>query len=122
MKKLFKKLGFHKMDEMEQHIAFKAQRNAFVFLEFALIIWAFYESYKVLAYHTHLNILPSMLATGGLIIQNVSQLIMTHNAVKGDEESPKASPLFKTVLICIIVSIITLIILNMVIMFWVMKS
>ncbi len=122
MKELFRKLGFHKMDEMEQSIMFKAQRNAFLFLEFVLIVWALYESYKVLAYHTHLNILPSMLAAGGLVIQNVSQLIMTHNAVKGDEESPKASPLFKTVLLCIVVAIITLIISNMVVMFLVMKS
>ncbi|MBR4051423.1 MAG: hypothetical protein IKK09_13100 [Clostridia bacterium] len=121
MKKILKRLGFHKMDEMEQSIMFKAQRNAFLFLEFALIIWAFYESYKVLAYHTHLNILPSMLAMVGLAIQNVSQLIMTHNAVKGDEESPNASPLFKTVLLCIVVAAITLIILNIIIMFWVMK-
>ncbi len=121
MKELFKKLGFHKMDEMEQSIMFKAQRNAFLFLEFALIIWALYESYKVLAYHTQLNILPSMLAMGGIVIQNVSQLIMTHNAVKGDEDSPKVSPLFKTILLCIIVATITLIISNIIVVFLVMK-
>ena len=120
MKKFLKNLGFHKMDEMEQSILFKAQRNAYLFLEFALIIWAFYESYKVFAHHTHLNIIPSMLAVIGLVIQNLSQLIMTHNAVKGDEESPKASPLFKTLFIGIVVAIITLIISNIVI-FWMMK-
>ncbi|MBQ4572166.1 MAG: hypothetical protein IJA80_02680 [Clostridia bacterium] len=120
MKKLLKNLGFHKMDEMEQSILFKAQRNAYLFLEFALIIWAFYESYKVLTHHTHLNIIPSMLAVSGLAIQNWSQLIMTHNAVKGDEESPKASPLFKTLFISIFVAVITLIISNIVI-FWMMK-
>ncbi len=121
MKKFFQKLGLHKMDEMEQNIMFKAQRNAFLFLEFALVIWAFYESYKVFAYQTHLNIIPSMLAVCGLAIQNWSQLILTHNAVKGDEESPKASPLFKTIFIGIIVAIITLIVLNTIIMFMVMK-
>lgn len=121
MKKILERLGLHKMDEMEQQIAFKAQRNAFLFLEFALIVWAFYESYKVLAYHTHLNILPSMLAVAGMIIQNVSQLIMTHNAVKGDEESPNASPLLKTIIVAVIVATVTLVILNIVITFWVMN-
>ena len=97
------------------------RRNAFLFLEFALIVWAFYESYKVLAYHTHLNILPSMLAVAGMIIQNVSQLIMTHNAVKGDEESLNASPLLKTIIVAVIVATVTLVILNIVITFWVMN-
>lgn len=55
MKNFFKKLGFHKMDEMEQHIAFKAQRNAFLFLELALLGWAFYESYKVYTYQTRIK-------------------------------------------------------------------
>lgn len=122
MKKFFKKLGFHKMDEMEQNIMFKAQRNAFVFLEVALVIWAFYESYKVYAYHTRLNILPSMLALCGMMIQSWSQIILTHNAVKGDDESSKESPLFKTIFICIIVAVVTLIILNSIIMIMVMKQ
>ncbi len=107
MKKLFEKSIFRRPDEMEQSILFKAQRNALFFLEFSLIIWSFYESYKVLTYHTKLNILPSMLAIGALTIQNISQLIMTHNAVKGDEDSPKASPLFKTILLCLAVAAVT---------------
>ena len=36
MKRIFEKLGLHKMDEMEQHILFKAQRNAYLFLVIAL--------------------------------------------------------------------------------------
>ena len=92
MKKFFKKLGFHKMDEMEQHIAFKAQRNAFVFLLFALFIWTLYESYKVYAFHSELNPFPCFLLAAASCIQIISQLIMTHNAVKDDEETPKTSP------------------------------
>ena len=119
MKKFFKKSGFHKMDEMEQHIAFKAQRNALVFLFFALFIWTLYESYKVYAFHTSLNLIPSFLLTAAVCIQTFSQLIMTHNAVKGDEEAPKASPLLKAILICsavvaVIITIGSIIVLSVV--------
>lgn len=106
MKTFFKKLGFHKMDEMEQHIAFKAQRNAFVFLLFALFIWTLYESYKVYAFHSELNPFPCFLLAAASCIQIFSQLIMTHNAVKDDEETPKTSPILKTVLICLAVAAI----------------
>lgn len=104
MKKFLKKLGFRKMDEMEQHIAFKAQQNAFIFLLSALFIWTLYESYKVYAFHSELNPFPCFLLATASCIQTFSQLIMTHNAVKGDEESPKASPLLKTILICLAVA------------------
>ncbi len=120
MKNFFRKLGFHKMDEMEQSIMFKAQRNAFLFLEFALIFWSLYESYKVLAYHTHLNIVPSMFAMVAMSIQYISQLIITHNAVKGDDETPNASPLFKTILLIIVFAVVIIAVGNFVI-FWVMK-
>ena len=69
MKKLLGKLGFHKTDEMEQSILFKSQRNSYIFLTLSLLIWTFYESYKVYAYHTRLNILPCMLLTASVIIQ-----------------------------------------------------
>lgn len=115
MKKLFRNSLFHKGDEMEQSILFKSQRNAFLFLEFSLIIWTFYESYKVFAYHSRLNILLSLLATSGLIIQSVSQLIMTHNAVKGDEESPKASPLIRTFLLCLAVAAVTVAVMSIIV-------
>jgi len=106
MKKFFKKLGFHKMDEMEQYIAFKAQRNAFVFLLSALFIWTLYESYKVYTFHSELNLIPCFLLATASCIQTFSQLIMTHNAVKGDEETPKTSPVLKTVLIVFVVAAI----------------
>lgn len=102
MKGLFKKLGFRRMDEMERHIAFRAQRNAYFFLIFALVAWSFYESYQVYAHHTRINLLPCiLLATAGLI-QNFSQLVMTRNAVKDDEDSRETAPLVGIiVLICV---------------------
>lgn len=107
MKKFFNKLGFHKMDEMERHIAFRAQRNSYLFLVAALIVWSFYESYKVYAYHTRLNLVPSMLLAVSALIQIFSQLIMTRNAVKDDEDSFETAPLLKIVILsCIAASII----------------
>ena len=91
MKKLFNKMGFRKMDEMEQHIAFKAQRNAYAFLVVALFIWTAYESCQVFANQTRLNILPSLLLFAACAIQIISQLLLTHRAVK-DEESYRPAP------------------------------
>lgn len=107
MKKFFKKLGFRKMDEMEQQIAFKAQRNALVFLLAALFVWTLYESYKVYAFHTSLNLIPCFLLVAASGIQTLSQLIMTRNAVKDDEESFETSPLLKIIIwICVVVGVI----------------
>lgn len=41
------------MDEMEQNIAFKAQRNALGFQIIALLFWTMYEAYKVFVFDTH---------------------------------------------------------------------
>ncbi len=111
MKGIFRKLGFHKMDELERHITFKAQRNSYFFLVISLLIWSFYESYKVYTYHTRLNLLPCLLLVGAVAIQNISQLIMTRSAVKDNEDSYEATRILKTViLICVIVSVILVII------------
>lgn len=107
MKNFFKKLGFHKMDEMEQHIAFKAQRNAFVFLVIALLIWTLYEAYNVFAFDTMLNPMPCILLAAAVNIQNFSQLIMMRNAVKDDEDSCETLPLLKIILmVCVVVGVI----------------
>lgn len=95
MKKYFSELGFHKMDEMQRYILFRAQRNSYIFLIIALLIWSLYESYGVYTRHTELNLFPCMLLVAAVTIQNLSQLIMTRNAVKDDEDSYETAPLLK---------------------------
>ena len=95
------------MDEMERYIVFRSQRNAYLFLALALVIWSFYESWRVYAYHERLNILPCMLLAASVLIQSFSQLIMTRNAVKDDEDSYETAPLFRIiVLACVVAGII----------------
>lgn len=107
MKGIFKKLGFRKMDEMERYIAFKAQRNAYVFLIAALFIWSMYESLKVFVYHTRLNLFPCMLLAAAALIQNFSQLAMARSAVKGDEDSHETGPLLKIIILtCVVTGVI----------------
>ncbi len=107
MKNFFKKLGFRKMDEMEQLIAFKAQRNALLFLVTALFIWTLYEAYKVFAFDAMLNPFPCFLLTVSSCVQTFSQLIMSRNAVKDDVDSCETSPLLKIIiLICVIAGIV----------------
>ncbi len=107
MKNFFNKLGFRKMDEMEQHIAFKAQRNALLFLIISLLIWSLYESYKVYALNSTLNLVPCFLLCGSSCVQLFSQLIISRNAVKDDEDSFETFPLLKIIiLVCVVVGII----------------
>ncbi len=107
MKWILKKLRAHSPDEMERAILFKAQRNAYLSLVIALLIWSFYESFRVYTSHTRLNPLPGLLLGMAAVIQAVSQLIMTRNAVKDDEDSYETGPLFRIiVLICAAVGVI----------------
>lgn len=107
MKEFLKKLGFRSPDEMERAILFKSQRNAYLFLAAALFIWSFYESFQVYSRHSRLNLLPCLLLTAAVVIQTLSQIIMTRNAVKDDEDSYETGPLLKIiVLVCVVVSII----------------
>lgn len=101
MKKLLKKLHLHRADEMERSILFKAQRNAYLFLAAALLVWSLYESCQVYAGRGRLNLLPCLLLTAAALIQAFSQLVMARNAVKDDEDSYETGPLIKiAVLTC----------------------
>ena len=88
-----KTLGFHRPDEMERHILFKAQRNAYLFLVGALLVWSLWESGQVYLHNSRLNPLPCLLLAGAAVIQAFSQLALTRQAVKDDEDSRETSPL-----------------------------
>ncbi len=103
MKKLLKKLGFRKMDEMESQINFKAQGIAYCFLIIALFIWTIAEGIKGLINQSSFNLLPCLLLSTASLIHNISQQIMIRNAVKDDEESFESSPLFKIILTVFVV-------------------
>lgn len=92
------------MDEMERHILFKAQRNAYLFLIAALVIWSFYESIQVYIHHSRLNLLPCLLLTAAVLIQSFSQIILTRSAVKDDEDSYETGPLIKLVLLACVIA------------------
>lgn len=107
MKNFLKKLGFRRLDEMERSILFKAQRNAYLFLTAALLIWSLYESCQVYLHHSRLNLLPCFLLVSAVVIQAFSQLILTRSAVKDDEDSFETGPLLRIILlVCVIVSIL----------------
>ena len=106
MNHIFTKLGFRKPDEMEKAILFRAQRNAYIFLVITLVAWSLYESYNVYIHHSRLNLFPCFLLVTALIIQTLSQLIMTRNAVKDDKDSYETEPLVKIILlICVLFSV-----------------
>lgn len=117
MKQFLKRLGFYSPDEMGKAILFKAQRNAYIFLVISLLAWSLYESYKVYVYHNRLNLFPCFLLVMTMVIQTLSQFIMTRNAVKDDEDSYKIGAIVKViVLISVIASIIAAVVTATVIM------
>lgn len=99
MNRFWKKLGLRKLDEMERFILFRAQRNAYLFLVAALLCWSMYESCRVYIHHSRLNLLPCLLLIAAALIQSFSQLVLTRNAVKDDEDSCETGPLARMVVL-----------------------
>lgn len=104
MKKILNKLGFHKMDEMEKNIALKSQRVALVYVIIVLLIWSFYESYKVYAYQTTLNLLPCFLLVSTSLVLSMSQAIFKKQAVKDDFDYKNENPIWKFIVIAILIA------------------
>lgn len=104
MNRFWKKLGLRKPDEMERFILFRAQRNAYLFLVAALLCWSLYESCRVYIHHTRLNLLPCLLLGAAALIQSFSQMALTRNAVKDDEDSCETGPLVKLVLLACVIA------------------
>ena len=106
MKRFWKKAGSNGPDEMEKAILFKAQRNAYLFLVAALLLLSLYKSFRVYRYHKRFDLLPALLLIAAVLIQIFSQLLMTRNAVKDDEESFETAPLVRIIFFICIVTVI----------------
>lgn len=100
MKSIWEKIRPRKMDEMEQQILFKAQRNGYLFLAAALLVWSLWESIQVYRFNTRLNLLPSLLLVTAALIQSFTQLALTRRAVKDDEDSRETGPLAGIIVLC----------------------
>ena len=106
MRPFWKDLLPRRPDEMERAILFKAQRNAYLFLTAALLVWSLAESWGVYARRDPLNLLPCLLLAAASLIQALSQQIMTRRAVKDDEDSCETGPLVKLIaLLCVAASV-----------------
>lgn len=103
MKKLYSKLSFHKMDEMEKNIALRAQRIALTYSLIVLILWSLSELYKAYMYQIKLNELPCFLLISTCWVLIISQAVLKKQAIKDDEEYQKENPIWKFVLVIIII-------------------
>jgi Mn2+/Fe2+ NRAMP family transporter len=106
MKSFFSKLGFRKMDEMGKDISIKAQRNALIYVLLVLVIWSFYESFKVYTQHTSLNSAPSFLLVTTSFVLILSQLVLKKRAIKGDDEYKDTTPILKIIVVGVIIAAI----------------
>jgi len=113
---LLNRIGLRRPDEMERHILFRAQRNAYYFLIAALILLTFYESYQTLTNHTAINLIPCALLVIATLIQTVTQLVLQRNAVKDDEESFEPKPYRLLILLMIVIAVLSAAVAGLVIM------
>ena len=93
MRPFWKDLLPRRPDEMERAILFTAQRNAYLVLTAALLVWSLAESWGVYARRDPLNLLPCLLLGTAALVQGFSQLVLTRRAVKDDEDSRETGPL-----------------------------
>lgn len=98
MKRLFNKREYNKLDEMEKSIFAKAQKTAYTYVLIVLMIWTFYESYKVLAHDTTLYIFPFFLFLSTFFIQNIVEFYLKKQAIKGETEYKDPNPVGKILL------------------------
>jgi len=75
MKDFLKKLGFHKMDEMEMTIQLKSLRWAWLYTILFLFVWFCYESFRLKTPETPMNLLPLILLTSQNIIRYIAKAI-----------------------------------------------
>lgn len=92
MKTFWKKISFHKMDEMERHYTYRSQRNAYLFLMLSLAVWSISEGRRGMLEAGRTNPLPAVLLGTASLIQLFSKLILIRNAVKEDEDSYETKP------------------------------
>lgn len=104
MKNFFSKIGLRKMDEMDKSIAMKSQRIALVYVVGVLVVWSLYESYKVYAYNTRINMAPSFLLVSTSLVLIFSQWVLQRQAVKDDSEYKQGNSVWKYALIFIVIA------------------
>lgn len=97
-----------KPDEMERAILARAQRNAYLFLAGALLLWSLWESRRAYL-GGELNLTPCLLLVGAVLVQTVSQLVLARRAVQDDEDSYETGPLARLVVfVCLLVSVLAM--------------
>lgn len=99
MRKIWNKLGFRKMDEMEQMIAFKAQRNAFLYGVLFLVGWSIYNTCQAVVTQGRVDTMPSLLLSTMVLVLIGSQVFYQHQLMAGTQEGREYSRSFWLVLL-----------------------
>lgn len=91
MRKLFKKAGFHKTDEMEHHIAMTASMFSWLYACFFLVAWFIMEQITGTKQSCTLLLLSSMM----IVYFSVMLWMMHHLTIDERGQSPIIRPLRK---------------------------
>ena len=99
MKQFLNKLGFRKMDELEQLIALKAQRNTLCYTVLFLLGWSIYNSCYALSAQQKVDLLPSFLLSTIVLVLIFSQLFYQRRLLAGTEDGKAYMRGFWTVIL-----------------------
>lgn len=99
MKEFFRRLGFRKMDEMEQMVALKAQRNTLLYGVVFLLGWSIYNAWRALATQGEMDTTPSFLLVTMSLVLTFSQLYYQKRLLAGTEEGEAYSRSFRNTLL-----------------------
>ena len=108
MKKFFKEIGFRKMDEMEKTIQLQAIRLSWLIGIVGLLTWSLYESYKARIDNGSVNLIPSWIAIGQVLMYSISNIIMRKRIGGGGEKKrvPLSVKLFYVIAVVAFIALI----------------
>lgn len=122
MRDILKKFGIRKMDEMEKNIALKAQRNALLYMYIILAVWIAREIYRFYADSTVIDLFPVFLLVTIGLVREGSRFFYEKKAVEDDEDYRKENPIYKQVLLGVLIAVIVVIGVISLIIGWFIKA
>lgn len=122
MRDILKKFGIRKMDEMEKNIALKAQRNALLYVYVLLTAWIAREIYRFYTDSTVIDLFPVFLLVTIGLVREGSRFFYEKKAVEDDEDYRKENPIYKQILLGVMIAVIVVIGVISLIIGWFIKA
>lgn len=95
------------MDEMGKNIRLYSEEVGFKFLLFSLSVWTLLECYLAFTNEAEINVVPTLLLAGALVIEDFCEIFMKRKMISDDDEYKEPNKvLFTFILFIAVVAII----------------